>query len=274
MERIYKISDVIKTELLDFLYEDEIMNVFLIHYIENQPDALGELHIGRIDDKISEVIHIKNDGNSYFTSFYCSYEEGLVNISKVIANTQYKGMLLAGKAEEVGLILNYLNKQEELYLNNYYKFNINKSISNEESNLYIFRKATMLSKDIEKLKEFLVEFFEVEEQSDIDNITSDRKITEEMKNGIYFLEIENEIVGMARYFGQSNNFIDITTVFVDQKYRGRGYGSLLMKLMVQEAIRNNKIPITQTSLINEKARHIYEEIGFVKVCDYTFQYIT
>ena len=273
MEKIDIISDKIKQELLDFLYKDEMMNVFLIHYIENQPDALRELYIGKTDNEISEVVHLKNDGNSYFTNFYCSSNEGLRNISKLIANIRRKGMLLAGKAEEVKQIQKDLNIVEELYLNNYYKFDMSKNMQINNRDFYIFRRVTKDPNDIEKLKKFLVEFFEAEEQSEIESITSNKKIDEEMKNGVYFLEIENEIAGMARYFGQSSRYIDITTVFIDQKFRGRGYGSLLMKLMVQEAVKNNKIPITQTSIINEKATHIYEEIGFVKVCDYTFQYI-
>jgi predicted GNAT family acetyltransferase len=272
MERIHNISDNTIQELLDFLYEDEVMNVFLIHYLQNQPESIGELYIGRNNNKISEVVHIKNDGNSYFTSFYCASIEGLVNISKLIANTHYKGLLLAGKAEEVKQIQRYLNRHEKLYLNNYYRFNISKDINIQDTD-FVFRKVTIDTEDIKKLKMFLVAFFEVEEQRDIDKVTSDKKISEEMKNGIYFLEIRNEIVGMARYFGQSDNYIDITTVYIDQKYRGRGYGNLLMKLMVQEALRNDKTPITQTGLSNEKARHIYEEIGFVKICDYTFQFI-
>jgi predicted GNAT family acetyltransferase len=273
MERIYTLSDVVKRELLDLLYKDEVMNVFLIHYIENQPEALNELYIGRTDNRMSEVVHIKNDGNSYFTSFHSSSKEGLHNISKLITDVYREGILLVGKAEEVRQILNYLNIESKIYLNNYYKFDRNKGMYDVCNDSYNFRKATAISNDVKKLKEFIVEFFEVEDKSDIERITSDKKVDEEIKNGVYFLEIENEIVGMARYFGQSNKYIDITTVFIDQNYRSRGYGNLLMKLMVNEAIKNNKIPITQTSLSNDKTRHIYEEIGFVKVCDYTFQFI-
>jgi len=273
MERIYNISDDIKRELLDFLYQDEVMNLFLIHYIENQPEALSELYVSKNEGKISEVVHIKNDGNSYFTSFYCSSVEGLNNISKLIKNIHYEDILLAGKAEEVECIQKNLKIDKKIYLNNYYMFDVNKDINIDGNGLYIFRRATTLSKDIEKLKKFLVGFFEAEKKEDIEKITSDKKINEEMKNGVYFLEIENEIVGMARYFGQSNRYIDITTLYIDEQYRNRGYGSLFMRLMVKEAFRNNKIPITQTALSNIAARRIYEDMGFIKICDYTFQLI-
>lgn len=273
MEKINSLSESLKKEVLDFLYEDELLNVFLIHYLENQPEAIGEIYIGRTGGKLSEVLHIKNDGNSYFTSFYCPSPQGLERAAKLLAGIGYEGILLAGRAEQVEKILESLHKKEELYLNNYYRFEgIPESIEINQDE-YIFRSANMSTKDVEKIKAFYIEFFEVVEKEAIESITDERKIAEDIRNGVYFLEIDGEIAGMARFFGYTKHYIDITTVLVDKSYRNRGYGELTMSLMVQEAIRKNKTPITQTSLINEKARYIYEKIGFEKVCDYTFQFI-
>ncbi len=273
MKKIDFLSDNLKIELLDFLYEDEVLNIFMIHYLENQPEAVGELYIGRTGNEVSEVLHIKNDGNSYFTSFYCPTPEGLQKAAHLLGGMEDDPILLAGRAEQVEQILSCLNKKEELYMNNYYRFSGTLEPLEVRNDEYAFRKAVMNVTDTERLKELYVEFFEAEDEKDIERLTDEDKITEDLKNGVYFLEVKGEVAGMARFFGYSKNYMDITTVLVDSRYRNKGYGELIMRLMVQEALRENKTPITQTSLVNEKARHIYEKIGFEKVCDYTFQFL-
>ena len=64
------INDELKRKILDSLYEDELFNVFLIHFIENQIEDMGELYIEESDGDIDNILHIKFDGNSYFTNFF------------------------------------------------------------------------------------------------------------------------------------------------------------------------------------------------------------
>lgn len=273
MKQIYDITEEIKGKLLDFLYQDEVMNVFLIHYLENCPEDLDKLFIGNTEDKITEILHIKNDGNSFFTSFYAESTAGLDKISEHVRNIYQEGILLAGKIEDIEHIQRNLGIYKESSLYNYLKFNVNKVQDLKCNDVIAFRRATDENRDIAKLKQYLIEFFEVEEQEDIERIISDHKIEEELRNGIYFLEVNNEIAGMARYFGQSSRYIDITTVYIDKLHRSKGYGRLLMQHMINEALKNDKIPITQVSISNDRARQIYEDLGFEKVCDYTFQFI-
>ncbi len=274
MDKLVNITDKVVQRLLNFLYSDEIMNVFLIHYLENQRDSVGEVYIGTDENEITEVVHIKYDGNSYFTSFYATSLDGLNKIAKLIRKLNYSDILLAGKAEEVKHIMNSLKLDKELDLNTYYQFNSDRSDSLNIEKAIKLRRATRDNRDIEKIKKYLIGFFGAGTKEEIQRITSDEKIDEEMENGIYLLEEEGKIKGMARFFGESRKYIDITTVYIDEEYRGKGYGKKIMQLMVKQALEKNKIPITQTALSNEVAKHIYEKMGFDKVCDYTFQFIT
>lgn len=274
MNKLVNITDKVVQRLLNFLYSDEIMNVFLIHYLENQRDSIGEVYIGTDENEITEVVHIKYDGNSYFTSFYATSLDGLNKIAKLIRKLNYSDILLAGKAEEVKHIMNSLKLDEELDLNTYYQFNSDRSDSLNIEKANKLRRATRDNRDIEKIKKYLIGFFGAGTKEEIQRITSDEKIDEEMENGIYLLEEEGKIKGMARFFGESRKYIDITTVYIDEEYRGKGYGKKIMQLMVKQALEKNKIPITQTGLSNEVAKHIYEKMGFDKVCDYIFQFIT
>ncbi len=274
MNKLVNITDKVVQRLLNFLYSDEIMNVFLIHYLENQRDSIGEVYIETNENEITEVVHLKYDGNSYFTSFYATSLDGLNKIAKLIRKLNYSDILLAGKAEEVKHIMNSLKLDKELDLNIYYQFNSDRSDSLNIEKANKLRRATRDNRDIEKIKKYLIGFFGAGTKEEIQRITSDEKIDEEMENGIYLLEEEGKIKGMARFFGESRKYIDITTVYIDEEYRGKGYGKKIMQLMVKQALEKNKIPITQTALSNEVAKHIYEKMGFDKVCDYTFQFIT
>lgn len=273
MHRLMEMTDEIAQEILDFLYTDEIMNVFLIHYFENQREQLGDVYVRSCENKLSDIVHIKYDGNAHFTSFYSTTDAGLREIADRVRALNHRDILLAGKDEEVRCIMNRLGIEKELYLNTYYRFNVENHHGFEYKEGINLRRATRSGRDMERVKAFLIGFFEAETEEDRQSITCDKKIEEEMDNGIYLLEVNEAIVGMARYFGKSSRYMDITTVYIDEQYRGKGYGKVLMQLMVEQAIGHNKVPITQTALSNRAAKHVYESMGFESVCSYTFQFI-
>ena len=59
-------------------------NAILIEIIEHHQEDLGELYINETKGVITEVLHIKKDGNSDYTIFSYSSEEGLRSIAFVI----------------------------------------------------------------------------------------------------------------------------------------------------------------------------------------------
>lgn len=275
MKKIENLTEKSVREILNFLYKDELMNVFSIHYFENSRESIGDVYTGTNKNEITEVLHIKDNGSSHFTSFYYDSIGGLEKIAKLIKklNYVYDDILLAGKEEEIKGILGYLSIDNELYLNSYYQFNTEHYNDLNYKKGVNLRRVTPKASDIDVLKRYLVSFFGAESEEEIRRVTSNKKIAEDLKAGIYFLEVEGICAGMSRFFGESRKYADITSVFIDERYRGKGYGKELIKLMVKQAMDNNKVPILQTANSNKAAKHIYESVGFVKVCDYAFQFI-
>jgi ribosomal protein S18 acetylase RimI-like enzyme len=276
MKYISLINDVLKAKILDFLYEDELFNVFLIHFIESQIEDMGELYIEESDDDddIDNILHIKFDGNSYFTNFFTKKETGYSEIAKQLEILNYKKVLLAGKRKEVSIILSYIDKEATSAPDIYYKYDINKYCRQAIHSDITFRMANCDQNDISKVSQFLIAFFDPTNEQEVADITDKRKLVEDIKIGVYFIEYKGQPIGMARYSGKTKNYIDITTVYIDPNYRGKGYGKKLMLYMVETIISDNRIPVTQTSSVNLIARKTYESLGFIKQDDYSFEFIS
>ena len=120
----------------------------------------------------------------------------------------------------------------------------------------------------------MIVFFEATTDQEIAAITDKRKLVEDIKIGVYFIEYKGEPIGMSRYSGETKNFIDITTVYITPNYRGKGFGKKLMEYTIDNIISANKIPVTQTSSLNLIARKTYESLGFIKLDDYLFEFIS
>ena len=81
MKKISIIKDDLKKKILEFLYCDEIYNAILIELIQNNTDNLGELYANKTEEGITDILHIKNDGNSDLTNFSYTSKDGLRNIA-------------------------------------------------------------------------------------------------------------------------------------------------------------------------------------------------
>ncbi|HKL42812.1 MAG TPA: GNAT family N-acetyltransferase [Clostridia bacterium] len=273
MEKIEHLSELLKNNILEILYKDEVMNLFLIHILENQALKMGELYIRMLEQEIVSIVHIKPDGNSNFTTYFVINEEYLVDIAELLQKLDYEGIMLAGKSEEIRQILNYMNQNKELYIDCYYLFNNDISVNIEISERCSLKKIKKEKEDIKLLSKYLVRFFQAKDPESIKRITDISKLEEIIENDAYFLEVNHQVVGMARFYGFSKKYIDITTLYISEDSRGNGYGTELIKLMIKKALSKERIPILQASKKNMKACHIYEKVGFNEICEYSFQAI-
>ena len=98
MKHMVLTSNKMKAKILNLLYEDELLNVFLIQAIENANEE-DEIYINKVEEGISSILHIKFDGNSYFTSFYYKDEQGLNSIINELKNIKHNKLLISGKLE-------------------------------------------------------------------------------------------------------------------------------------------------------------------------------
>lgn len=274
MRHIKVINDEFKRKILNFLYKDELFNIFIINFIENQFEDMGELYIEESDGDIDNILHMKFDGNSYFTSFFAKNEKGYNEIAKQLEILNYERVLLAGKSKDVSKILSYVGKDVTSALDIYYRFDIRKYLKQAVIPGIKFRQATCSQYDMNKISEFMIGFFEPKNEQEIADITDKRKLLEDIKVGVYFIEYKGEPIGMSRYSGETKNYIDITTVYINPNYRGKGFGKKLMEYTIENIITANKIPVTQTSSLNLIARKTYESLGFIKQDDYLFEFIS
>lgn len=267
MVKIDKLTDEIKGAILKFLYKEEAINLFIIHFIEN--DNIGDLYIDK-EDNIGAILHIKDDGNSLFTNFYYDNKKNFETIIKEIERLKSPRMLLAAKEEDVAVALKKLNITRNIDKNFYYVFDDKKKLDLQTEE-YSFKEATF--KDKEFIKETYIDFFGAVSEEDIESLTNDEKIKYDLENGVYLLYSNYTPIGLAKFSEFSRHFGEITTVYIKSEYRGRGLGKILMSKMVEILIEMEKTPITQVNIKNLSAKAVYEGIGFKKYCDYAFEFL-
>lgn len=273
MKKVDIVTDNLKKKILDFLYHDEMYNAILIELIQNNIDSLGELYVNETEEVITDILHIKNDGNSYFTSFSYTSKNGLKDIACKIKELNYKKILLAGKLEDVNSLLKILGYEKVITPNYLYKLDIK-----EYKSIYIkhkgnIRLARLNDEDLEKIKYFTSRFFEAETEEEVKAITNTEKIMEKMKAGIYLLEYKDNAIGMARFIGRTDNFAEITSVYIDKAYRNKGFGKELISHMIEIAIQEDKTPTLVTSVSNVAAMKTYESMGFKRQVEYAYEFL-
>lgn len=274
MRKINQLTNEIKLGILDYLYKDEMYNSILIELIENSPKNIGELFISEDSKEITGILHIKNDGNSDFTSFHYSTDQGLKAIAEKIKGLSYKRILLAGTIEKVSALLYLLGDKRQPEQNIFYKLNTGKYKGISKNYKTKIRLAALNKEDIEKVKKFTAAFLEAETEEEARSITDDEKILPKMKSGVYLLEYEGRAIGMARFIGKTKNYAEVTSVYIDECYRSRGFGKELIGHMMNIALKENKTPVLETGHTNMAARNTYEAMGFEEKGKYAFEFLT
>jgi predicted GNAT family acetyltransferase len=135
------------------------------------------------------------------------------------------------------------------------------------------RLANLESEDLEKVKQFTADFFETETEEEVKAVTNTEKILAKIKTGVYLLEYKSNPIGMARFIGKTNNFAEITSVYIDEAYRNKGLGKELIGHMIEIAIKEQKTPVLATSLSNIAAMKTYESMGFERLGEYAFEFL-
>ena len=141
--------------------------------------------------------------------------------------------------------------------------------------IYIFKAQIKHSKIILKLIREFADYF-----GDLDKITITEKdiqdtiFCENPKSEILLFKESkdhNEIVGYTLYFYQHSgytleNFIYIDTIYIDKRYRNRGFGKKVMQYFCQKAINENCFRIEWNCYnLNKNAIRFYDNLGANKV---------
>lgn len=273
MKKVRFITNDLKKRILEFLYCNEIYNAILIELIENDNANLDGLYINSNEHGVADILHIKNDGNSDFTLFSYSSKEGLEDIACSIKESNCKKILLAGKFQDVKSLLKIMGHEKNIIPNVFYKLNIEKYKSINMELRSKIRLANSNMEDFEIVKQFTVRFLEAETEEEIKAVSNTEKILPKIKNGLYLLEFNNNYIGMARFIGKSNNYAEITGVYIDEAYRNRGFGKELIYHMIGLAIKEHKTPVLATSIHNTAAMKTYESMGFERQVEYAYEFL-
>lgn len=273
MKKVSNITEELKKKILDFLYCDEIYNAILIELIQNHAENLGELYINEKGEVITEILHIKNDGNSDFTNFSYTSKEGLESIGCKINELNYEKILLAGKLEDVNSLLKTLGHKKSITPNIFYKLDIERYKSVPMKFQSKVRLANLDNEDLKIVKDFTARFLQAETEEEVKAITNTEKILAKMIYGVYLLEYKNNIIGMARFVGKTNNFAEITSVYIEEAYRKKGLGKELIAHMIELTIGEKKTPVLATSVSNIAAMRTYESMGFERQGEYAFEFL-
>jgi predicted GNAT family acetyltransferase len=273
MIKVNSITEDLKQKILEFLYCDEIYNAILIEQIQNNMDKLSELYVNIDEGKVTDIVHIRNDGNSDLTNFSHSSQQGLEDIAGEIKKLKCEKILLAGKLEAVSGLLKLLKNEKSITPNTFYKLdmgkykNLNMKLQSE------IRLADPSGFDLDKVKQLTARFFEAETAEEIEAVTNSEKIINKIKSGVYIIEFENSPIGMARFIGKTTNFAEITSGYIDEEYRGNGFGKELICHMIDIAVKQGKTPILAASISNVAAIKTYEDMGFTRYGECAFEFL-
>lgn len=97
----------------------------------------------------------------------------------------------------------------------------------------------------------------------------DRRVSNE-DGGIFFWEVDGELVSMAGAGGRTPNGVRIGPVYTPPNERGKGYGTALVADLTTTMLeRGRKFCFLFTDLANPTSNSIYTQIGYVPVIDCT-----
>lgn len=82
------------------------------------------------------------------------------------------------------------------------------------------------------------------------------------KELVYFLRYKDEIVSKCNSNAQSPNFIQIGGMYTLKKFRGKGFGSMVLKQLIQYADKYRKNTSLFVKKNNAAALELYKKLGF------------
>lgn len=91
----------------------------------------------------------------------------------------------------------------------------------------------------------------------------------ENRSRAYVIYDEEIPVGMVMYYDCDElDAFDLSQMFIDERYQGKGYGAAAMRLVLAQMRQDKKYPKVCLCYIegNTAAKNLYEKFGFVQ-CD-------
>ena len=96
--------------------------------------------------------------------------------------------------------------------------------------------------------------------------TTEDEVVKELGNGLMIIEENKRMIGECNYRNIENGVAEIGIKICEADCQNRGVGRKVLSMLIRWLFQNgySKI-ILDTNLLNTRARHVYESLGFRKV---------
>lgn len=80
------------------------------------------------------------------------------------------------------------------------------------------------------------------------------------------IEADNRAIGEMSYRNTEEGSVEIGIKICDQNQQEKGYGRILLSMLIKELFRTGYTKILlDTNISNTRAQHVYEKLGFIKM---------
>lgn len=95
---------------------------------------------------------------------------------------------------------------------------------------------------------------------------TDKEVINTINQGLLIIEIENKLIGECNYHNVADDIAEIGIKIFELDYQNHGIGKKALSMLIDWLFSNgySKI-ICDTNLLNKRAQHVYESLGFHKV---------
>lgn len=247
-----------KKEILNQLYKDELDNLFVIHGIESNK---GHWYHTKEEEALDVVLHVMKGGNADFLSYH--YKRDINAVIQAMENLSYEKLMIGGPLDDILKLRAHYAIEGSLYEDLFLCY---KGHGEALPEGFDFCKA--VEEDRETVEEMMIDFFEAETDEDKARIREKLDL-----KTVYLLKDGKSCLGMGRFYAETAHYIDLTGIYIKPSERNKGYGKRLMQGMIHHCLALDKLPVLQVDKANEPAIHLYEQMGFKRHMDYSFQLV-
>lgn len=96
--------------------------------------------------------------------------------------------------------------------------------------------------------------------------TTEEEVVKGLRNGCMVIEENDRLIGECNYRNAENDVAEIGIKICEIDCQNRGVGRKVLSMLIEWLFRNGYSKIVlDTNLMNTRAQHVYESLGFRKV---------